>query len=444
MLKENGTGYSNKADLLSAVGDFFVKAGSEPAAPELDFLLVDYWVNDASGLNTEENKGKIIFDGSQMYTVIYYEPAAGYIFDSTNYYPISQTTIFVHPTTFERYRFNGTTMEVYNDVDGIVPKWLEWKATFDSSEDTNSPKVRVLNKDEKNYLGDIVWTPFPNYYLSDFTADSLTTVFTSTGGNNPQIVHTPISLNEKLLLSGLNIDFGVGALQEYIYFYNLPISIKQRLRGAPPKLLSAETNAAGDKVILTFDKKMSGYGIFFDNLDGYLTVEDGNGSSITEYVFDNDRTIILSMQSNLSLDSNIIINYYLTERAPFESFDYGLLQPFENFPVVNNVPAPPQLVDAYTNEDGKIELVFSKEMSDNNFNSAFTGYALAVTDSNSSPVPVDTTVLGNTVILNFNPEYSVLPQSVLSVTYYNYIQVGSTDGGLLQTFEGYPITNNVI
>lgn len=46
---------------------------------------------------------------------------------SDPYVPISQTIQFVHPTTFERYRFNGTTMEVYDDVDGIVPKWLETK-----------------------------------------------------------------------------------------------------------------------------------------------------------------------------------------------------------------------------------------------------------------------------------------------------------------------------
>lgn len=116
----------------------------------------------------------------------------------------------------------------------------------------------------------------------------------------------------------------------------IPIEIKVRQRGTEPILLSAETNEAGDKVILTFDKKMSPY----NGSDGSDTFKIRNGLADDDYNFTAaviDDCLITIPYNVVYPEDPISVSVLL---HCIESFDYGLLQPFENFPVTNNVVAP--------------------------------------------------------------------------------------------------------
>lgn len=152
----------DKADLVNGK----VPESQLPIIQQLDFLLVDVWGTDDGQQPSEftpfdkANYIDISVVGNHINQYKYnisttnWDIIAGT--DSNPFVPISQTTIFVHPTTFERYRFNGTTMEVYDDVDGIVPKWLKYEALL-SQVGEDAPVARVLNQDERDYLGDVVY-----------------------------------------------------------------------------------------------------------------------------------------------------------------------------------------------------------------------------------------------------------------------------------------------
>jgi hypothetical protein len=302
----------------------------------LDFLFVDSWDSVSNGsdnvigrirINTYEGDAymaKLIAEGEE-------KAIAG--FGSVPYVPISQTTIFIHPTTFERYMFNGATMFEYNDVDGVVPKWLKYEALL-TQNGTDAPVARVLNADERDYLGDILFT-IPIDFGNSFVA------------NNNKLI------KELLFINGEGIDQdgefcsfryidGDSQNGSILFCYTAwegikspsrtDFKLKQRVRGNPPKLISAETNTVGDKVILTFDKKMSGYNI--DIVIRYIVQYADNqqcGSIEFDSLSDN---IILCKIEPILFGQNCTI--CLADQE-IESFDFGLLQLFENFPVKNNV-----------------------------------------------------------------------------------------------------------
>ena len=350
----SGVAYADLTALKTATDDFFVDAlagGGE----KLDFLLVDVWQEDSGNYgNNDAHVGMILVNSYSDYVttpvqvfktlIINDDPTCIAGIDSDPYVPISQTTIFVHPTTFERYRFNGTEMVIFDDVDGVVPTFLKYEALL-TQLGTNAPVARVLNANEKDYLGGLNAILDPDAGATTFNEVfdlSLSSVLCSSLDSTESQVQMGFNGEGKIYCNSSPI------MGEYI-------SIKQRLRGATPKLISAETNTAGDKVTLTFDKKVSDYlsgyimkpdgtSLFEDmflgtssqfpdiNQDfGQLTGFSNDGKSLT-FGSDGNQEFFNGAVYTVGYNPSINNNY-------IESLDLGLLQQFTNFPVTNNVQA---------------------------------------------------------------------------------------------------------
>ena len=162
-----------------------------------------------------------------------------------------------------------------------VPKWLTYKALLTQFGE-DAPVARVLNQDEADYLGDYVWS------VVDADVNQFKFIGTCNGSNPANLTIPLITLYDNLWDIGRTIVPSIKIISDneiqvclsnvdglYTDFVNLPIEIKVRQRGTPPKLLSAETNTVGNRIILTFDKRMSGY----DGSDGSDLFKIRNGLS---------------------------------------------------------------------------------------------------------------------------------------------------------------------
>lgn len=224
-----------------------------------------------------------------------------------------------------------------------VPKWLTYKALLTQSGE-DAPVARVLNQDEADYIPDITFiVDGIGSFFTDYFAGIGNLVTVMTGNSDSGIIQSFINSDGFIYIKSFDSEF----VPSNNVIKNTPIEIKVRQRGAPPKLLSAETNTAGDKVILTFDKKMNmlpandinngggqynGFAIAGSYLGGLL----GSG---------NQKDNVIESMCDPILNGEIITIYYNPASLgdpgnSVESLDFGLLQPFENFPVVNNVVAP--------------------------------------------------------------------------------------------------------
>lgn len=347
--KENGTSYSSLSDLLTDIGNFFVNAAQvaadgvtslkNRAGIGLDFLFVNQWDADTSILPTALNQSLMVYDGDVTNVIAQYKSVTdGEVFAWEEIItPISQTTIFVHPTTFERYRFNGAAMVVYDDVDYVVPKWLKYEALLTQTGE-NAPVARVLNQDERDYLGDIVYERVSaGIYKSILKAYKPNITSATLQGSLAAKINSVIYNDEDnngFFIQTLQFDTdGFVAFDDAISA--AAFSIKQRVRGNPPKLLTAETNIAGDKVILTFDKEMSEYGLANAIVDmgGLYFLKNGAVNSAITCTL-NKTFVEIGVQETLLFGDLITVKF---DSDGIESRDYGLLQPFENFPVVNKV-----------------------------------------------------------------------------------------------------------
>ena len=371
---------------------------------------------------------------------------------------------------------NGDNYASYADIYSTVKSfinpessnWLTYKALLTQTGE-DAPVARVLNQDEPDYLGDIDFIRiFPGHYK--FPVE-----------NNLSIITIPNAINTDGFSGFIeidnNIEFGFCHVITYSYYdasevdnllKKTPIEIKVRQRGSAPVLLSAETNTTGDKVILTFDKKMNivpandsnngggqynGFAIVGSYLGGLL----GSG---------NQKDNVIESMCDPILNGEIITIYYNPASLGYpgnsvESLDFGLLQPFENFPVTNNVPAPPQLIDAYTNTTGdKVTLVFDKDVQvilPNNgvwYNGMgsgclvddwlyFTGCLYPKLPPSTYPPIVD----GNKITYDVEHDTPLDNATQLFINYVTHIGgdlITSLDGGILQPFTDFPVVNNVV
>ena len=422
-------------------------------SPKPDFLFVDYLFgkNDfdfLTGQGTTFGTTALIYnsDTNDKTDIIYFGKAAddgsGYAIWQYDVAPLN--IILIAPETFQRYIWNGTSFEVYNDVDEVVPKWLEWKGKVSDVDNADALICVPLNKDEKNYIGDI------NFIFTEGIYQGANNKLTAKLGMISKIPN--LTDDDGILctsiLDGVAIINNGGKLQAGYSDY--AVEIKQRLRGAPPKLISAETNVVGDKVILTFDKKMNGYNLANNSFIFSANGQGGGNNIIINPI--NDTQLIFDCEL---LENTDIIYIGLSIENVIESLDLGLLQPFTDFPVTNNVPTPLQLVDAYTNTAGtEITFEFDENITDSylsNIESQHSWSIQAEAWYGAGDIHAITmTVLDNTLTLsnfdiiggasplthtdvitsNFNPN---LPSTIFSVT-----------GRMLPPFTGVSITNNII
>ncbi|MEI6555518.1 MAG: hypothetical protein WCL70_08015 [Paludibacter sp.] len=219
----------------------------------------------------------------------------------------------------------------------VESNWKSYKALV-SQDGINVPVIRVLNQDEIDYIGDIE----SSIELNEDNTKSI--ILTSDGLFKQGLTLIRVALLDGSYLNGggntplqqvfrvddniIKFIFGNDGCVDY------PIEIKVRQRGTAPVLLSAETNEAGDKVILNFDKRMSAYNL----INTIASVNSAyNGEIDGSCIFDSfdDKTIKICPSINISKESSVSL--FFDGSVNIESFDYGLLSAFENFPVTNNV-----------------------------------------------------------------------------------------------------------
>ena len=216
--------------------------------------------------------------------------------------------------------FISATSDFFADAPALTgaPKWLTYKALLTQSGE-DAPVARVLNQDEPDYLGDIEWQvdEITEFVTIKSVFNEFNPLMTIPSINNSSDRIVSFIVSGKVYFAGLN---------QYELNY---VEIKVRKRGTAPVILSAETNEAGNKVILTFDKKMNNYGILYTDFINTNLVENAELTS--------DKVIELSLTTPFVNTDEITLDYSGTS---IESFDYGLLEQFEGYPIVNNVVAP--------------------------------------------------------------------------------------------------------
>lgn len=266
-------------------------------------------------------------------------------------------------------------MEVYNDVDGIVPRWFEYKGIITCLNDGDPINLRLLNQDETNFIKgcNVFQGDFGYWYINNlsngFKKDLL---FGSCQQPDGQygMTYSMLYFDNNVILQSSQYQ-NVGNTGIDCHF-----EIKQRLRGAPPKLLSAETDTTGNQITLTFDKQMtsfndlSGANFFIstdiDQLECILTPSNIVGNKI---VIDSspENWYVAGTGIKYGDDINIEFSY----NSATESIDYGRVNP-GTYNIVNNVPAPLEIINAYTNEAGtELTIEFNKDVAIQNIPNTF-------------------------------------------------------------------------
>jgi len=223
---------------------------------------------------------------------------------------------------------------------GTTP--TEWSGgTIVVNLDNSIITARVLNRDENDYLGDVVWTRDNVGKYVGTLIGKLPYGFCFTNVNTEIYQDSESALiNNNTFLKNIN-DSDTVRLYTYIQgilaFHNndkVQIEIRVRQRGDAPILLSAETNTDGSQVILTFDKEMSDYDVangdyLFSSVN--LTQETAQSFIMSDCVVENNTIVIyvdtIANGDELTIDQNYAL----------ESLDYGLKAIQLEIPIVNNV-----------------------------------------------------------------------------------------------------------
>jgi hypothetical protein len=225
------------------------------------------------------------------------------------------------------------------DVDARIAanslRWKHYKALLTQS-DTDAPVARVLNRDEPDYLGDIVWAREEEGIYSATTNGLFTVGLTKIVGglldksNFYAAITTQGSANTVNAIYLTTAAF-TGSKQDAL-LDDTYIEIAVRQRGSTPICLSAETSLSGNEIILTFDKELSNYhnitSSTFTMYEGDTLKEDLTLGSIVGNILTIDVETPITVGTVCVLSSSNML---------LESLDYGLAADFGNFEVTNNV-----------------------------------------------------------------------------------------------------------
>lgn len=224
------------------------------------------------------------------------------------------------------------TPGVVFEATGTTPTvWANGTVVIDVA--ASAPVSRVLNKDDVNYLGDIVWS-FSDVGVYNLAFEGVSStlchkLIQPVSGPLAGYVFTKVSDDVSSLQTtdsdGVPTDGLLG---------NTSIEIAMRKRGTSPVLVKAETNETGDQVVLTFDKAIGW--VTPDHSGGFELTTGGQVSTTVAVTGLNELTI--DLDSPVSFGDEDTLKYVYVEGYDIESADYGLLGSFEDFPLVNNVP----------------------------------------------------------------------------------------------------------
>ncbi|WOV93280.1 MAG: DUF2341 domain-containing protein [Candidatus Nitrosoabyssus spongiisocia] len=274
-------------------------------------------------------------------------------------------------------------------------------------------------------------------FLSDFAIiNSSTSVNSITSNNATSIIlslNSALSFDDSPLLSyndtGTNIT-SVSTGLSLANFTNQPITNNVP---SPPNFVNAYTNQRGDNITVNFDKVITLTNTtsptdFAVNISGIAT------TSITRH---NDTAINLTLDSNIPLALPLTLSYSQTTSNITNVNDLSLAN-FTNQPITNNVPTPPNFVNAYTNQRGDNIIVnFDKVVTLTNTTSP-TDFAVNISGIATSITRHNDTAINLTLDSNIPP---VLPLTLsYNQTTSNITNVNDLS---LANFTNQPITNNV-
>lgn len=321
-------------------------------------------------------------------------------------------------------------------------KWKTYKALLTKLVG-EEPIARVLNQDEQDYL-DITWSLLEDGIISDIPYDennTLINIYSFFNDNDEYKCMKAFLYDSRLLISFQDWQLNPTDV------INFPIEIKVRQRGTAPILLKAETDIYGDKVLLTFNKKMNPYGLNVPEIRSLhiFSVLYEESIDATNGIVTNNIIEVIPGDAPCLYGDTMTLGYSVDVPQPtnIESFDYGLLQPFEDFPIINNVVEPVEIVSAETNIDGtELLITFSKNISEFSKDGGSIigqGYFINNIDLGAYISSVDQNIITCTVV-----DGNFIPENVIAITLDNGLsRIKATDNGLLESFSDFSVTNNV-
>lgn len=209
-----------------------------------------------------------------------------------------------------------------------------------------------------------------------------------------------------------------------------------------PEIESITTDSAGEKIIITFNKSM----LKPQDPGEFIVIinEETNVTPVGAEFIDGDTATVLGLilpeDSKIKSSDTVEIVY---ERGSVISVDYGVLTSFGPIEVTNAVLIP-ELIGAETNAAGTaINLTFSKTM-DNPGANAETDFEVKVNGSQTFVIEKveKHTTNGEIIIITLDESNTFEPTDVISLS-YSGTSIKSADGGFLQPFDDYLVTNNV-
>ena len=191
--------------------------------------------------------------------------------------------------------------------------------------------IRVINRNEVNYLGDITWTKFEAKVYKgvitggfDFENLLLSAIIRNNNGIHNKEFTYYIDEEKNIYISISDAEL------EEDYFCNIEIKVKQP--AAAPQLISAVIPALGASIILTFDKEMSNY--FFQGIQTAFHCNTGEIEFSNIEIAVDKKILILTPDQTFTINQEALLTY--DETVKLESFDYGLLEAFTDLEVTNN------------------------------------------------------------------------------------------------------------
>lgn len=258
-------------------------------------------------------------------------------------------------------QINRPTIDALKAALNTTPNIKRYKAVITAFNEGNIGMsvlhARVLNGNDSDYLGDLTWEyrDIGTFYLSGYP---FTTEIDLVNGpiENENFAYCKINhfLNqygvEHIAEIKMNIDHVElsitqgGQITNVIGITPFLIELIVIERGVSPILLSAVIPIEGDKLTLTFDKPISPFGI--QHAIRFSVFSMGWSGEFSSFAINgNCLDLIFYPQffANVDFEVEIPILNYRPYNSPdprfyVESRDFGKLEPFEEFPIILNMP----------------------------------------------------------------------------------------------------------
>lgn len=280
----------------------------------------------------------------------------------------------------------------------------------------------------------------PSGKEGEFTATvngATRTFIASTLASNPSIIRLEVSGPAITNSDIVTVSYTAGTVKAasdklLTGFINLPVT--NLVPGPNPVVTGAATNTDGTIIKITFNKEMSDPS---GRQEEFTATVNGQARTFVAAALDgsNSAVINLTLSDRIHYGDTVTVDY---SAGTVSSDDGGALASFSGRIVTNNLPAPPTFVSAVTSGNKQITVTFSKPLANpsgkqNQFSAKVGSSTLAFSSATLGP--------GNTIVLSTSAsEFKKNNTITLSYTAGTIV---ATDGGVLGSFNGQPVTNTL-